>query len=123
MAEQRAQQFVQAKRKRGIASGRLTCLGDCISCLEDREEYTETDRSAIKRLIARVDEIDEEYRTLHDTVVALIEEDEEALQKQQEACDIHDDKVLGYLECLDTLDAAVNAAKEPRLQQRIRFRQ
>ena len=51
---------------------------------------------------------------MHDKVVELIEEYAEVIQKQQAACDAHDDKEIKYLECLDAPCTAVKTAEDPK---------
>ena len=58
----------QAKKKRGHVSVRLTHLGDRLSRLESKE-LTATDRPEITQLGTRVDELDTEFRDLHDLVI------------------------------------------------------
>ena len=96
MAEQRAQQLTQARKKRGYVRARLTCLGDRITRLESKE-LTATDRPEINWIETTIYELNAEFRTLHDDMIELMEDSAEALQTQQDACDAYDAKAAEYL--------------------------
>ena len=68
MAEQRAQQLMQDRKKMGYVRARLTRLGDCITRLESKE-LTATDHPEIDWIEMTIYKFNAEFRTLHDDML------------------------------------------------------
>ena len=83
--------LANAKKRRGVARASLTRLGNRLKDLEGEHPEPKTLELA-QRMSQKLSDLDSEFRTHHHALVDLID-DEEALAKEQETLDVHDDLV------------------------------
>ena len=83
--------LVNAKKRRGVARASLTRLGNRLKDLEGEHPEPKT-LELTQRMSQKLSDLDSEFRTHHHALVDLID-DEEALAKEQETLDVHDDLV------------------------------
>ena len=80
MAEQRAQRLMQAtcRKKREHVRAHFTCLGDHITRLVSKE-LAATDHPELEQSGTTIDELNADFRALHDNIIKLTEDSAEAL--------------------------------------------
>ena len=83
--------LANAKKRRGVARASLTRLGNRLKDLEGEHPEPKTLELA-QRMSQKLSDLDSEFRTHHYALVDFID-DEEALAKEQETLDVHDDLV------------------------------
>ena len=90
-----------ARRQRGIARASITRLEDRINKMEEKgkEEFKESDRLAVQRLIKRLETLDADFKKHHVIIVGATEE-EERLEEEPTLLDEHDDRVSDFAERL-----------------------
>jgi len=91
MTEADARSLSTSRKRKGVVRASLTRLRTKLSELEGALEQPGT-VDAAKRLLARLEDLDKDFKVHHFAIVDLIE-DEESLQGEQEALDNHDDDV------------------------------
>ena len=91
MTEADARSLPTSRKRRGVIRASLTRLRTKLSELEGALEQPGT-VDAAKRLLARLEDLDKDFKVHHFAIVDLIE-DEESLQGEQEAFDNHDDVI------------------------------
>ena len=91
MPETDARTLANHKKRRGVVRASLTRLGTKLGELEGSADQPDTLDHA-KRLTARLECLDAEYKTHHYLIVDLTD-DEGALEAEQEALDAHDENV------------------------------
>ena len=79
------------KRRRGVARASLTRLSNRVKELEHESRDPKTPDLA-ERMAVKLSELDTDFRAQHHALIDLIEGDE-ALERQQETLDAHDDLV------------------------------
>ena len=81
------------RKKRGVARNSVTRLGTWLRELESDPEAAGVSDHA-KQLLLKLDEADSNFKSLHFQVLDLIDEnDDEALKKEQDILDQHEDNV------------------------------
>lgn len=90
MTEADARSLSTSRKRRGVIRASLTHLQTKLSELEGTLEQPGT-VDAAKRLLARLEDLDKDFKVHHFAIVDLIED--ESLQGEQEALDNHDDDV------------------------------
>ena len=85
------------RKKRGASRSTVTRLGNQLRDLEsDPEAAGASDRA--KQLLVKLDDADSDFKTLHFQVLDIIDEnDEEALKKEQDILDQHEDTVAALI--------------------------
>ena len=83
--------LANAKKRRGVARASLTRLGNRIKDLEGEDTEPKTWELA-QRMSQKLLDLDAEFRAHHHALIDLTD-DEDALAKEQEALDSHDDLV------------------------------
>ena len=89
MSETR-QKLAALRRRRGIIRSSITRLDKRIRELEDISDQPTTAAHA-RELAAKVETLGVDFKTYHLEIIDLMEEDEEALEREQEILDDHDD--------------------------------
>ena len=84
-------------RKRGVSRSSVTRLGNRLRELKsDPEAAGISDRA--KQPLAKLDEADSDFKSLHYQLLDLIDEsDDEALKKEQDILDQHEDAVAALI--------------------------
>ena len=97
MAMDEARVLSSLRKKRGAARSSVTRLSNRLKDLEsDPEAAGASDRA--KQLLLKLDDADSDFKTLHFQVLDVIDEnDEEALQKEQDILDQHEDTVSALI--------------------------
>ena len=91
MSETDARSLAMQKKRRGVVRASLTRLNTKLTELEGSTDQSGT-LDLARRLSTRLEVLDSEYKHHHYAIVDLIDEDE-ALQREQDALDEHDDNV------------------------------
>ena len=82
------------RKKRGVARSSVTRLGNRLRELESDPEAAGVPDSAKQIALLKLDEADSDLKSLHFQVLDLIDEnDDEALKKEQDILDHHEDNV------------------------------
>ena len=79
------------KKRRGVARASLTRLANRVRDLE-REDRDPRTSDLAERMSTKLMQLDSDFRAQHHALIDLIEE-EDALEREQEALDTHDDLV------------------------------
>ena len=83
--------IANVKKRRGVARASLMRLANRVRDLE-REDHDPRMSDLAERMSTKLMQLDSDFRAQHHTLIDLIEE-EDALEREQEALDTHDDLV------------------------------
>ena len=97
-AEEAGRSLTNAKKRRGVARASLTRLTNRLKDLEGESAEHKTLELA-QRMSQKLSDLDSEFRTHHHALIDLID-DEDALAKEQEVLDTHDDLVAELSVCV-----------------------
>ena len=96
--------MLNPRARRGVVRGSVTRLEDKVAKLEKKETLTDKDRQSIVRALKRLQELNEEFKTYHYSIVELMaEEEDEALAEEQKTLDDHENKVEDLIERLEDM--------------------
>ena len=96
-----------SKKRRGIARGSITRLETRLVVLEAKPEVTPDEYEQVLR---KLEQLDTDFRKYHLAIVDFTDDDE-ALDTEQEALDIHDDRVTALHDRLRQLIAKSSASR------------
>ena len=95
-----------SKKRRGVARGSITRLETRLVVLEAKPEVTPDE---CEQVLRKLEQLDTDFRKYHLAIVDLTDDDE-ALETEQEALDIHDDRVTALHDRLRRLIAKSSAS-------------
>ena len=85
-------ELTKLKRRRGVSKASITRIRSRIEELEGLGDHPSTAENA-KQLASKLESLESEFKSYHFQIVDLVEEDEEALSREQDILDNHDDQV------------------------------
>ncbi len=91
------------KKRRGVVRASITRLGTRLAVLERHDGAPSIDGA--RRMLQRLETLDNEFKTHHLALVDLTD-DEEALGKEQDALDAHDDDISRLAERIQAVISA-----------------
>ena len=108
------------RKRRGVVRASITRLDGRVSELEGKPELSPADRRSAQTLLAKLNELDADFKSYHFHIVDLTEE--ESLDAEQTILDEHDDRIVNLSTRLQQLVSEVQASSsvtESTPQQRL----
>ena len=90
------------RARRGVVRASVTRLETKVAAWEDKETLTDKDRQSIVRTLKRLQELNEEFKRYHYSIVELME-DTEVIAEEQKVLDDHENKVEDLIERLEDM--------------------
>ena len=96
------------RKRRGVVRASVTRLDSRVSELERKKETSPGDLATAQRFLRKLDELDEEFKSHHLSIVDLI--GEESIDTEQGILDDHDDKVASLSSRLQQFISKLSSA-------------
>jgi hypothetical protein len=111
-------ELTKLRRRRGVSKASITRICSRIEELEGLGDHPSTVENA-KQLASKLESLESEFKSYHFQIVDLLEEDEEALGREQDILDNHDDQVAAMSVCIKKLYSSITPARSSTVNENV----